>query len=61
MLTRILLSFGNSNTEQEGEEEFVFFKQRAADVLVYAVGEVSIQVHNPLNNILWLLTIYYWL
>lgn len=40
--------FGDADTEQEREEEFVLLKQRAADVLVDAVGEVVVQVMDPL-------------
>ena len=40
--------FGDADTEQEREEELVFLKQRAADVLVDAVGEVVVQVMDPL-------------
>ena len=40
--------FGDADTEQEREEELVLLKQRAADVLVDAVGEVVVQVMDPL-------------
>ena len=34
-------------TEDEGEEEFVFLKERATDVTVEVVGEVVRQVAEP--------------
>lgn len=50
--------FSDANTQEEGEEQLVFLEQRAADVLVDAVGEVFVQVVDPLLQFLGGGTVY---
>ncbi len=40
-------SFHDVDGKKKGEEEFVFFKQRSADIRVDALCEVVIQILNP--------------
>lgn len=53
-----LLLFSDANTQEEGEEQLVLLEQRAADVLVDAVGEVFVQVVDPLFQLLGRGTVY---
>lgn len=50
--------FSNADTQEEGEEQLVLLKQRAADVLVYAVGEVFVQIVDPLLQLMGRSTVY---
>lgn len=38
-------------TQQEGEEKFVFLKQRATHIAVQTEGEVLVNVHHTLRDI----------
>lgn len=50
--------FSDADTQEEGEEQLVLLEQRAADVLVDAVGEVFVQVVDPLFQLLGRGTVY---
>ena len=43
----------DTNTEEKGEEEFVFFEQRPTDVAVQTEGEVVIDGHDSHLQIIW--------
>ena len=42
----------NPHTDEEGEEQLVLLKQRAADIAVQAEGEVLVDVNNTLFKVL---------
>ena len=42
----------NPDTEQEGEEKLVLFEERSAHIAVQTEGEVLVDIHNPLLQII---------